>query len=591
MDPAGDEAVWPADVDEDPHETGLIIGGTLWDLRKLLIEKHGAGAGVTRANTIFYGVMSHAPDIAGTYGPALAADDDDGILSNGTPNFCEIRQAFQAHGLVTDTNVAVALTHERSDWQITVNPAASAASCMAVQSVTLDWRLREDTTVSGNVTLTNDGAGWVGNIPEQAAGQVVQYRIHASTDLGDAELPANRADPWYEFFVGDVVELYCSDFETDPFADGWSHEAPQGTDDWEWGAPDGLARDPKKAVSGTSVVGNDLVTSGLYSANSESALTSPAVDTSGFRNVRVQYQRFLAVEDAEYDQATISVDGATLWKNAATDSTTDDVAHEDGEWRFHDLDVSEQAQDGELKVTFALTSDEGLHLSGWTIDDFCVVGYTVCGDGVMEGLEACDAGPGNSATMPNTCRTTCQLADCGDGVIDTGETCDNGAANSDSVAGACRSTCQPARCGDGVIDGGEQCDDGNTVDTDACSNACSPPLPVGTGGTTGGSGSSGSPGTSGTPGRRRGSLCHGQRLRLSQRGQPPGTPRAHRDGSRSGSPQLSAALDCGVSLRHIGHDHAAVGELERGVDAEVRFAGVSFGLEHIERIRLTQLEA
>lgn len=34
--------------------------------------------------------------------------------------------------------------------------------------------------------------------------------------------------------------------------------------------------------------------------------------------------------------------------------------------------------------------------------------------------------------------------------------------------------CQVSRCGDGVVDRarGEYCDDGNTVDTDACNNAC-----------------------------------------------------------------------------------------------------------------------
>ncbi|HVJ18687.1 MAG TPA: DUF4215 domain-containing protein, partial [Polyangiaceae bacterium] len=505
VDPSGGEWGWPNDVDEDPHATGMIIAGTLWDLRKALVQKLGADAGVAQADKIFYGVLSNAPDIPGSYGPALAADDDDGTLTNGTPNFCEVRQAFQDHGLATTANVAVPLDHQRDSWQITVSEAPSAGTCMSVQSATLNWRLREDTNVSGSVTLTDNGAGWVGSIPEQAPGQVVQYQIAASTDLSDAALPANAADPWYEFFVGDVVELYCTDFENDPFANGWSHGATAGEDDWEWGAPEGLARDPKKAFSGSSVLGNDLAMSGTYLPDSSRTVTSPMVTTTGFRFVRVQYRRFLAVEDAEFDHATISVDGSELWQNMATETGADDINHEDGEWRFQDLDISEQAQDGSVEVTFGLTSDPGLELSGWTIDDFCVVAYTVCGDGILEGTEVCDNGTANSDTLPNSCRSTCKLAGCGDGVIDTGEVCDSGAANSDTVAGACRTTCQPARCGDGVVDTGEQCDDANMVDADTCRNDCTAVAPLGGGGsagTTGNAGAGGGVGQSGGTGSR-----------------------------------------------------------------------------------------
>jgi len=63
---------------------------------------------------------------------------------------------------------------------------------------------------------------------------------------------------------------------------------------------------------------------------------------------------------------------------------------------------------------------------------------------------------------------------CGDGIQQGTEACDQGAANSDERANACRTDCTRARCGDGVIDTGETCDDGDTVDNNACSNACVP---------------------------------------------------------------------------------------------------------------------
>ena len=94
-----------------------------------------------------------------------------------------------------------------------------------------------------------------------------------------------------------------------------------------------------------------------------------------------------------------------------------------------------------------------------------------CGNGVVEGNEACDMGAANSDTTPNACRTSCELASCGDGVVDTGEACDAGSANSDTTPNACRTSCEVASCGDGVVDTGEACDAGAS-NSDITPNAC-----------------------------------------------------------------------------------------------------------------------
>ena len=54
LNPDGDEARWPEDISgQDPHETGLIIAGTLWDLRELLRDKLGDAAGTTLTDKIW----------------------------------------------------------------------------------------------------------------------------------------------------------------------------------------------------------------------------------------------------------------------------------------------------------------------------------------------------------------------------------------------------------------------------------------------------------------------------------------------------------------------------------------------------------
>ncbi len=94
-----------------------------------------------------------------------------------------------------------------------------------------------------------------------------------------------------------------------------------------------------------------------------------------------------------------------------------------------------------------------------------------CGDGVVDGAEACDDGPDNGDAQP--CRSDCSLAECGDGQVcgacGPAELCDDGNQIDDD---ACDDDCQPTPCGNGVLDAKEECDDGNQLAGDGCSARC-----------------------------------------------------------------------------------------------------------------------
>jgi cysteine-rich repeat protein len=118
---------------------------------------------------------------------------------------------------------------------------------------------------------------------------------------------------------------------------------------------------------------------------------------------------------------------------------------------------------------------------------------SICGDGKVQGKEACDDGnktggdgctscridPGFSCSgSPSTCTTTC-----GDGLIAGAEICDDGnKANKDGCSSACLeehgfvcsgapSACS-STCGDGLVASNEACDDTNTATGDGCSDVC-----------------------------------------------------------------------------------------------------------------------
>ncbi len=92
-----------------------------------------------------------------------------------------------------------------------------------------------------------------------------------------------------------------------------------------------------------------------------------------------------------------------------------------------------------------------------------------CGNGRVEGGEACDDGNDNEI---DGCTSECQVGPtCGDGEVEEGEACDDG--NQDEGDG-CDAQCEielPA-CGDGELDDDEECDDGNLDNGDGCDALC-----------------------------------------------------------------------------------------------------------------------
>ncbi|HTM23076.1 MAG TPA: hypothetical protein VL172_21295, partial [Kofleriaceae bacterium] len=339
-DPQGMEYMWPDDVGE-VHDTGRIYCGAMYDLRKNLVALLGEDQGVGLTNELFYESFRRADDIPSTYVELLAWDDDDGNLDNGTPHHCEIDDAYARHGLAEAAGDAGPRVSPPTLEQLTVTlPTSDSQICSGgnITGAALEWRLRADPSVTGMVPMDAISGGFQAAIPPAPAGSVVQYRVIASQQAGaPVSFPTNRADPWYELFVGDVQVLYCTDFEVDPAGDGWTHElvsgdAGEGADDWQWGTPNGQNGDPRTAYSGASVYGNDLGPdgwNGQYQNGKFNRTTMPVVDTQGLEIVRLQYRRWLGVEDGSADHARITANGTEMWSNLADAGQTH---HLDGEW-------------------------------------------------------------------------------------------------------------------------------------------------------------------------------------------------------------------------------------------------------------------
>ncbi len=439
LDPPGFEHKWPDDIGE-VHYTGLIIGGALWDLRELLIAKHGYELGVQLTDRIFYEATRRAVDIPSMYGEALLVDDDDGDLSNGTPNGCEINAAFGPHGLFSAGPDGEQLSIV--DDEVSLLVALPSFPDCPVQATARLWVKQrgepDDAALTSEMEVV--AGGFSAKLPPGAPDAVQNYRVELTYSNGAIRsFPDNLADTWYERYLGEVVELYCTSFE-DGDTDWALSDDPAG---FEVGPPPGSSSVDPTVPAGPDpfVLGTQLDGNGAYEPFVGPIASSPVLAIPpGFGAVRLQYQRWLTVEDGYFDQAWIEADGQQVWANFATNAPEGNGAvihHRDRQWRFHDVDVTSQAADGSLELSFLLRSDPGLHFGGWTIDELCVVGVA----------------PGAAA--------------CGNGTLDVGEDCDDGnLVDADGCSAQCTADSDPG-AGDDDPRPGEDDDDPEDGDTDA----------------------------------------------------------------------------------------------------------------------------
>ncbi|HSN30329.1 MAG TPA: hypothetical protein VLT45_28770, partial [Kofleriaceae bacterium] len=415
----GDPAVvkkWPADADGEVHDEGEIIGEALWDTRVALQTNLGDQAGFAQFLKVYYAVVQRAPDIPDSFPAALVGDDDNGNLADGTPNLCAIQTAFAKHGLVDPATTLGLQPPTRDNYTVSITamaPTNTQCPPPDVVSGTLTWAPQGGGT-GGQIAMTNASSVWSADIPTQPDGTVVTYAVDLTlSDNSVIHYPQNKADPSYQMYVGPVTKIWCEDFESG--LGSWTHGATTtrtGFDEWMVGAPMGIGGDPKMAHGGTNVLGQDLgADDGLYTDSSDSYAVSPMIDLMGNTNVRLQYYRWLNVEDGAYDHATISANGTPVWTNFASPGmpTTGEVNHTDKEWRFQDVDLSAQAGSGAIQLKFEIKADQGLALGGWNIDDVCIVAAAkpagTCGNGTVDTGEQCDDG---NTTDGDGCSSTCQ---------------------------------------------------------------------------------------------------------------------------------------------------------------------------------------
>ena len=194
------DLVWPEDNNVDPHLQGLILAGALWDLR----ERLGAEATDPLFHFARYGLAESFDDYMLDL---LRYDDDDGDLTNGTPNFHDIIGAFRPHGIgdYDLTLEAVALPDvEEIDQPIEGELFVRSLLGLDPDSLSLFFRLEGESGFTRiPLQSTSVRQRYSAAIPPPPAGSTVQYYWSASDTSGNsAALPENSPEEWLTFRAG-----------------------------------------------------------------------------------------------------------------------------------------------------------------------------------------------------------------------------------------------------------------------------------------------------------------------------------------------------------------------------------------------------
>ncbi len=157
------------------HCESYIASSANWDLAQALLTKYGSTQGWQEMNRIWYGSLtpsksayrvasggtcnaSASVDGCGSdnwYTVFLAADEDNGNLSDGTPNACRIWDAFNAHGIACGTRPVCSA--DVPDFTLAVTPASQGVCANPTASTSYTVNVGSQMGFSNAVALAASG--------------------------------------------------------------------------------------------------------------------------------------------------------------------------------------------------------------------------------------------------------------------------------------------------------------------------------------------------------------------------------------------------------------------------------------------------
>jgi hypothetical protein len=364
--------IYPDNIQGEVHADGEIIAGAWWDValnfnsvqarQDLYVETFAAtlDAPSGQEGQLYTDILIEA----------LTIDDNDGDLTNGTPNYCAITSAFALHG-INAFSLSPLINHSEQ-----LSAAGQQPILLTVTSP-VNFTSSAGTSLNGYYRISNSGSAWnvfnftangsafEGTIPAQPNGTIIEYYVDA-TDQCNSHFNitpklANDPNPNIPYYILVGFNLLQSDY-FDNGNTGWTTPLPGDnatTGLWVIAPPVASIANPgsitpiyvQTPLDHTPTSNNICAVTGNAANTSagigdqdidggKTSLLSPNYDLSSFTNPAISYWRWYsndqgATPGTDFWQVYISNDGG------ATFTTVENTNVSDHGWRRFAFKVSD----------------------------------------------------------------------------------------------------------------------------------------------------------------------------------------------------------------------------------------------------------
>lgn len=365
-----DPKVYPVDLTGEVHADGEIIAGAWWDTYRLL------GFDMPLTLSLFAEAYPglQAATFNGNEGVAfrdvlldvLQADDDDGDITNGTPNGAVIIEAFALHGITLLSDVS--FDHTPVEAAEAAEPITISAEVdltfpfsSYLSGVRAFYRVNDASTWNSVLMTDAGGSTYTADIPAQPLGSVIAYYLALEDINGQTSsvLPigAAEADPNLPYYILVGLDLAATE-DVDGVHQLGTWTAGQPTDnatsgDWEetvpmpsygtFGVPSTMVQPGYQHTPGGDlcwVTGNASSPSAPIGENDVDGGTTTVIsgnmDLTGYTNPVFTYWRWYtnnppggANPNADWWQVYISNNGGSSWV------PVENTRSSDRSWRRH----------------------------------------------------------------------------------------------------------------------------------------------------------------------------------------------------------------------------------------------------------------
>ena len=346
--------VYPQDLVGEVHADGEIIAGAFWDLylnfgnmsQMLDLFKYTYDSGVDAPDgdegALYTDILLEV----------LYADDNDGNLSNGTPNDLYIVDAFALHGITLLSNAEVShnpVSTANVNTGIVIDASVTMTYPWALSNANCFYRLN-DASIWTSLAM-NGVSSFTTTIPAQAGGTIIAYYLSLVDNFGNESavtpMAANLAPitnanlPYFTMVGYDIVDQEDFDFNIGFWQAGIAGDNAT-TGEWDYTSQlvGSLSSDGDTVQTffqhtpggfSCAVTGNSSNVSTPFTENDvdggHTTLLSPEFDLSSYNDPAFSYWRWYtnntgSEPNADWWQVLITDDGVN-WEYVENNRTSD----------------------------------------------------------------------------------------------------------------------------------------------------------------------------------------------------------------------------------------------------------------------------